>query len=89
VAPTSTDSALTPAITIVGGHEMGETITDQFPSTGWLDSAGAENGDKCAWITSGQGGLGGHLSLHRHVRGAVSLEQCLQQRLRCCVLSYP
>jgi len=42
-------------ITIVSGHEMGETITDQFPSGGWLDSGGAENGDKCAWISSGQG----------------------------------
>jgi serine protease len=42
-------------ITIVAGHEMGETITDQFPSTGWLDSGGEENGDKCAWISSGQG----------------------------------
>ena len=42
-------------ITIVGGHEMAETITDQFPSSGWVDSRGAENGDKCAWITSGQG----------------------------------
>jgi serine protease len=42
-------------ITIVSGHEMAETMTDQFPSTGWLDSNGAENGDKCAWISSGQG----------------------------------
>jgi serine protease len=42
-------------ITIVSGHEMGETITDQFPNGGWLDSGGAENGDKCAWISSGQG----------------------------------
>lgn len=42
-------------ITIVSGHEMGETITDQFPSSGWLDSGGSENGDKCAWISSGQG----------------------------------
>jgi serine protease len=42
-------------ITIVGGHEMAETMTDQFPSSGWTDSGGAENGDKCAWITSGQG----------------------------------
>ena len=42
-------------ITIVGGHEMAETVTDQFPNTGWLDSSGAENGDKCAWISSGQG----------------------------------
>ena len=42
-------------ITIVGGHEMAETISDQFPNGGWLDGSGAENGDKCAWITSGQG----------------------------------
>jgi hypothetical protein len=42
-------------ITIVGGHEMAETMTDQFPNGGWLDSGGAENGDKCAWISSGQG----------------------------------
>ena len=45
----------TAGITIVSGHEMGETITDQFPNGGWLDSSGAENGDKCAWISSGQG----------------------------------
>ena len=42
-------------ITIVAGHEMAETVTDQFPNGGWLDSSGAENGDKCAWISSGQG----------------------------------
>ena len=42
-------------ITIVGGHEMAETETDQFPNGGWLDSSGSENGDKCAWISSGQG----------------------------------
>jgi serine protease len=42
-------------VTIVAGHEYAETITDQFPVGGWLDSAGAENGDKCAWITLGQG----------------------------------
>jgi len=42
-------------ITIVGGHEFAETETDIFPNGGWLDSGGSENGDKCAWITSGQG----------------------------------
>ena len=45
----------TAGITIVGGHEMAETETDQFPNGGWLDSGGSENGDKCAWISSGQG----------------------------------
>jgi hypothetical protein len=45
----------TAGITIVEGHELAETITDQYPSSGWLDGGGAENGDKCAWISSGQG----------------------------------
>jgi Putative Ig domain len=42
-------------VTIVAGHEYAETITDQFPAGGWTDSSGNENGDKCAWISSGQG----------------------------------
>ena len=42
-------------VTIVEGHEYAETITDQFPAGGWTDPSGAENGDKCAWISSGQG----------------------------------
>jgi serine protease len=42
-------------ITIVGGHEFAETETDIWPNVGWLDKNGAENGDKCAWISSGPG----------------------------------
>jgi hypothetical protein len=38
-------------VTIVGGHEQAETETDPFPNSGWLDSSGAENGDKCAWVS--------------------------------------
>ena len=37
-------------ISIVYGHEQGETETDPQPNSGWLDSSGAENGDKCAWV---------------------------------------
>ena len=42
-------------VTIVEGHEYAETITDTYPAGGWTDASGAENGDKCAWISSGQG----------------------------------
>lgn len=34
---------------IVGGHEMSETITDPGAGNGWIDSSGEEDGDKCAW----------------------------------------
>lgn len=34
---------------IVGGHEAIETITDPGAGNGWVDSSGAEIGDKCAW----------------------------------------
>ena len=34
---------------IVGGHEITETITDPGAGNGWVDSSGAEIGDKCAW----------------------------------------
>jgi serine protease len=43
-------------VTIVEGHEYAETLSDQNPGGGWFNfSSGAENGDECAWISSGQG----------------------------------
>ncbi|WIT10102.1 hypothetical protein PFX98_14280 [Paucibacter sediminis] len=33
----------------VVAHELEETLTDPNPSSGWVDSSGAENADKCAW----------------------------------------
>jgi hypothetical protein len=76
-------------ITIVGGHEMGETITDQFPGTGWLDSSGAENGDKCAWISSGQG-ASADISLSTGTFPVQSLwSNAFNSGSGGCVLSYP
>jgi hypothetical protein len=76
-------------ITIVAGHEMGETITDQFPSTGWLDSSGAENGDKCAWISSGQGAAA-DTTLSTGTFAVQSLwSNAFNSGAGGCVLSYP
>ncbi|HEX6523841.1 MAG TPA: GDSL-type esterase/lipase family protein [Streptosporangiaceae bacterium] len=43
-------------VTIVGGHEYAETLTDAFGNGGWCGTNGCgadENGDKCAWGTNG------------------------------------
>ena len=41
-------------VSMVAGHEYAETVTDPFLNA-WKDQQGAENADKCAWISSGQG----------------------------------
>jgi serine protease len=40
---------------IVAGHEYAETITDPTPAGGWTAAGGQENGDLCAWLTTGPG----------------------------------
>ena len=77
-------------ITIVEGHEAAETITDQFPSTGWLDSSGAENGDKCAWISSGQGASANVTFPDGNTYPVQSLwSNAFNSGSGGCVLSYP
>ena len=76
-------------ITIVAGHEMAETMTDQFPNGGWLDSSGAENGDKCAWISSGQGAAA-DITLSTGTFPVQSLwSNAFNSGAGGCVLSYP
>jgi serine protease len=48
---------LTDGITIVGGHEFAESVTDPQPNSGWLDGSGGENGDKCAWNAGPHGNV--------------------------------
>jgi serine protease len=78
-------------ITIVGGHEAGETITDRFPNTGWLDSGGAENGDKCAWITSGNQGAALNVTMSNGLSFPVQSlwSNAFNGDVGGCVVSYP
>jgi hypothetical protein len=79
----------TDGITIVGGHEFGETESDIFPNGGWLDSGGAENGDKCAWISLGQGAAA-NITLSTGIFAVQSLwSNALNSGSGGCVLSYP
>ncbi|HUE48097.1 MAG TPA: hypothetical protein VMO54_02755 [Steroidobacteraceae bacterium] len=51
----SGSAGLLDGFSIVNGHEYAETLTDQNPGGGWTSITGQENGDECAWISSGQG----------------------------------
>lgn len=76
-------------ITIVEGHEMSETVTDQFPNGGWLDANGEENGDKCAWISTGQG-ASANTTLSTGTFPVQSLwSNAFSSGAGGCVLSYP
>jgi hypothetical protein len=72
-------------ITIVGGHEFAETETDIFPSGGWVDSTGYENGDKCAWISSGNGAAA-NITLST---GLFAVQTLWSNASASCVISYP
>ncbi|MFC5526037.1 hypothetical protein ACFPPA_09805 [Rhodanobacter ginsengisoli] len=77
-------------IAIVGGHELAETASDQFPSTGWLDANGSENGDKCAWISSGQGASANVAFSGGNTFPVQSLwSNAFNSGAGGCVLSYP
>jgi serine protease len=70
----------TDGITIVEGHELAETITDQFPNGGWLDGSNSENGDKCAWSpTTSNQTMGG---------GSFPVQPLWSNATSSCVLSY-
>ncbi len=71
---------------ILGSHEYAETITDQNAMGGWIDPAGQENGDKCAWIT--QGTPGGLFNLQLST-GAFAVQTTWSNDQRTCSGSHP
>jgi len=73
-------------ITIVGGHEFAETETDIFPNGGWLDSGGAENGDKCAWIGIGNPGASALVTFPNG--SSFPVQSLWSNASSSCVLSY-
>jgi serine protease len=45
-------------VTIVGGHEYAEWLTDPIPGGGWYNTTtGAESADECAWLTTSPGAM--------------------------------
>lgn len=72
--------------TIVEGHEYAETVTDQNPAGGWTNSSsGAENGDECAWISPGQQGGSGNVTMGN---GSYAMQSTWSNDTNRCDLSH-
>ncbi len=49
ITPPSDEQGVDEGVTIVEGHEYGESVTDPVPGSGWYNFADGEIGDICAW----------------------------------------
>jgi serine protease len=73
-------------VTIVGGHEFAETITDQNPGGGWWDNAtGMENSDKCAW--NGTGGTTGAQNV-AFATGSFAMQSNWSNEVSACQIAH-
>jgi len=76
---------------IVNGHEFAETVTDQNPAGGWTNQqtlstfSGEENGDECAWISSGQG----HAANVGTSTGSFAMQSTWSNDTNRCDISHP
>jgi hypothetical protein len=76
-------------VTIVGGHEYAETITDQFPTGGWSISTGSgvvEDADKCAWRVPGEQGPAQDITLST---GSFPVQTTWANDYEACEISHP
>jgi serine protease len=49
ISPPSDETGVDEGVTIVEAHELGETVTDPNPPSGWYNYSQGEIGDICAW----------------------------------------
>jgi hypothetical protein len=79
-------AGLLDGVSIVGGHEYAEAITDPIPGGGWFDAGGEEVADKCAWI--GIGGAGGAQNVTLQT-GSFAMQGLWSNDAASCQISHP
>ena len=76
---------------IVNGHEYAETVTDTYPNSGWTNTTGSssngqENGDECAWISSGAQAATQNVSMGN---GTFAMQSTWSNDTNACNISHP
>jgi serine protease len=79
------NAGLLDGVSIVGGHEYAEAITDPHVDA-WYDSSGSETGDKCAWIAPGSPGGAADIAL---ATGTFAVQSLWSNANGGCVLHDP
>ncbi|MET3140097.1 serine protease [Undibacterium sp. GrIS 1.2] len=76
---------------IVEGHEYAETVTDQNPAGGWTNKTGSasngqENGDECAWVTTGAQAATQNVTMGT---GTFAMQSTWSNDTNACNISHP
>jgi hypothetical protein len=80
ISPPSDESSADEGVTIVGGHEQGESVTDPNPPSGWYNYSYGEIGDICAWQNIQNDPFGSK---------SYTMQPMFSNATQSCVHSYP
>jgi hypothetical protein len=80
ISPPNDESGADEGVTIVEGHEYGESVTDPNPPSGWYNNSYGEIGDICAWQNVQNDPYG---------KKSYSAQPMFSNASQSCVHSYP
>ncbi|MGA8535119.1 MAG: hypothetical protein WB615_13505 [Candidatus Tumulicola sp.] len=81
VSPPSDETGADEGVTIVEGHEYGESVTDPNPPSGWYNNQEGEIGDICVW--------GSHIANDPFAAKIYTSQSMFSNATSSCVHSYP
>jgi hypothetical protein len=85
IAPPVGESSTDEGVTIVAGHEQGESVTDPNPGTGWYNFQYGEIGDACAWA---EGSPPDQVENDKFGKKSYTMQPMYSNATESCVQSY-
>ncbi len=80
ISPPTDETGADEGVTIVEGHEYGESVTDPNPPSGWYNNQNGEIGDICAWGT--------HIANDPYNAKTYTAQSMFSNATQSCVHSY-
>jgi hypothetical protein len=80
ISPPKDELGIDEGVTIVEGHEYGESVTDPNPPSGWYNGSQGEIGDICAWQ---------NIQNDKYSKKHYTAQPMFSNATQTCVHSYP